>query len=63
MKQITLSVVMRHEQDHQLTRLSQYQYGLTKDRSCLMNLISICNKVTHLVDEGRAVDVVYFDLV
>ncbi|KAK4828278.1 hypothetical protein QYF61_024944 [Mycteria americana] len=32
-----------------------------KGRSCLTNLISFCDKVTHLVDEGKAVDVVYLD--
>ena len=30
-------------------------------RSCLTNLISLCNWVTRLVDEGKAVDVVYLD--
>ena len=30
-------------------------------RSCLTNLISFYDKVTHLVDEGKAVDVVYLD--
>ena len=36
-----------------------------KDRSCLTNLISFYDKVTHLVDEGKAVDVVHlaFDTV
>ncbi|GAB0199510.1 mitochondrial enolase superfamily member 1 [Grus japonensis] len=29
------------------------------ERSCLTNLISFYDKVTHLVDEGKAVDVVY----
>lgn len=35
--------------------------GLTKDRSCLTNLISFCHKVTWLVDEGKDVDFVYPD--
>lgn len=30
-----------------------------EDRSCLTNLISSCDKVTHLVDEGKAVDAIY----
>lgn len=30
-----------------------------EDRSCLTNLISSCHKVTHLVDEGQAVDAIY----
>ncbi|KAK4818421.1 hypothetical protein QYF61_012955 [Mycteria americana] len=36
------------------------QHGFRKGRSCLTNLISY-NKVTHLVGEGKAVDVVYLD--
>jgi len=32
-----------------------------KDRSCLTNLISFYHQVTCLVDEGKAVDVVYLD--
>jgi len=32
-----------------------------KNRSCLTNLISFYDKVMHLVDEGKAVDVVYLD--
>ncbi|KAK4828134.1 hypothetical protein QYF61_023932 [Mycteria americana] len=37
------------------------QHGFRKGRSCLTNLISFYNKVTCLVDEGKAVDVVYLD--
>jgi len=37
------------------------QHGFMKGRSSLTNLISFYNQVTHLVDEGKAVDVVYLD--
>ena len=37
------------------------QHGFTKGRSCLTNLISFYELVTRLVDEGKAVDVVYLD--
>ena len=37
------------------------QHGFTNGRSCLTNLISFHDKVTHLVDEGQAVDVVYLN--
>jgi len=32
-----------------------------KGRSCLTNLISFCDQLTCVVDEGEAVDVVYLD--
>ena len=37
------------------------QHGFMNSRSCLTNLISFYDKVTRLVDEGKAVDVVYLD--
>ncbi|KAK4831416.1 hypothetical protein QYF61_017547 [Mycteria americana] len=37
------------------------QHGFRKGRSCLTNLISFYDKVTCVVDEGKAVDVVYLD--
>ncbi|KAK4809992.1 hypothetical protein QYF61_004899 [Mycteria americana] len=37
------------------------QHGFMKGRSCLTNLISFYDQVTSLVDEGKAVDVVYLD--
>jgi len=49
---------MRHTQDNEVTRPSQH--GFMKGRSCLINLISFYDKVTHLEDEGKAVDV-YMD--
>ena len=49
---------MRHTQDNEVTRPSQH--GFMKGRSCLLNLISFYDKVTHLEDEGKAVDV-YMD--
>lgn len=33
-----------------------------KGRSCLTSLIFFYNRMTHLVDEGEAVDVVYLDI-
>ncbi|PKU34295.1 rna-directed dna polymerase from mobile element jockey-like [Limosa lapponica baueri] len=45
--------------DTQVIRPSQQ--GFMRGRSCLTNLISFYDKVTHLVDEGKAVDVVYLD--
>ncbi|PKU42617.1 rna-directed dna polymerase from mobile element jockey-like [Limosa lapponica baueri] len=44
--------------DNQVMRTSHH--GFMKTRSCLTNLISFCD-VTCLVDEAKAVDVVYLD--
>ena len=50
---------MQHVQDNRGIRPSQH--GFTKGRSCSTNPISFYDLVTHLVDEGKAVDVVYLD--
>ncbi|KAK4828821.1 hypothetical protein QYF61_000878 [Mycteria americana] len=60
MEQIILSAITRHVEDNQGIKPSQH--GFRKGRSCLTNLISFYNKVTRLVDEGKAVDVVYLDI-
>ncbi|KAK4823577.1 LOW QUALITY PROTEIN: hypothetical protein QYF61_003581 [Mycteria americana] len=59
MEQIILSAITRHVENNQGIKPSQH--GFRKGRSCLTNLISFCDKVTRLVDEGKAVDVVYLD--
>ncbi|GAB0175679.1 mitochondrial enolase superfamily member 1 [Grus japonensis] len=59
MEQIILSAITWHVQDNQVIRPSQH--GFMKGRSCLTNLISFYDKVTHLVDEEKAVDVIYLD--
>ena len=59
MEQIVLREITRHVRDKRGIRPSQH--GFTKGRSCLTNLISFYDLVTCLVDEGKAVDVVYLD--
>ncbi|KAK4817083.1 LOW QUALITY PROTEIN: hypothetical protein QYF61_027914 [Mycteria americana] len=49
----------QHMQDNQVIRPSQH--GFMKGRSCLPDLISFYDKVTCLVDEGKAVGIVYLD--
>jgi len=56
MERFILSVLTRHVQDNQGIRPSQH--GFVKGGLCLTNLISFYDQVTHLVDEGKAVDVV-----
>ncbi|RMC09666.1 hypothetical protein DUI87_13452 [Hirundo rustica rustica] len=59
MEQFILSVITQNLQDGQGIRPSQH--GFRRGRSCLTNLISFYDQVTHLVDAGKAVDVVYLD--
>ncbi|PKU41653.1 rna-directed dna polymerase from mobile element jockey-like [Limosa lapponica baueri] len=59
MEQIILRAIMQCKKDAQVIRPSQH--GFMRGRSCLTNLISFYDKVTRLVDEGKAVDVVYLD--
>ncbi|GAB0207631.1 ubiquitin carboxyl-terminal hydrolase 4 [Grus japonensis] len=59
MEQIILSAITWHIQDNQVIR--SIQHGFLKGRSCLTILISFYDKVTCLVDEAKAVDVVYLD--
>ncbi|KAK4817547.1 hypothetical protein QYF61_019504, partial [Mycteria americana] len=59
MEQIILSAITWHVEDNQGIKPSQH--GFRKGRSCLTNLISFYDKATCLMDEGKAVDVVYLD--
>ncbi|KAK4823321.1 hypothetical protein QYF61_000923 [Mycteria americana] len=59
MELFILSALNRHVQAKQEIR--PRQHGFMKGRSCLTNLISFYDQVTCLVDEGKAVDVIYLD--
>ena len=59
MEQIILSAITRHGEDNQGIKPSQH--GFRKGRSCLTNPTSFYDKVTRLVDEGKAVDGVSLD--
>jgi len=59
MERFTLSALTRHLQKNQGIRPSQH--GFMKGRSCLTNLISFYDQVTRLVDEGKAVDIIYLE--
>ncbi|RMC15948.1 hypothetical protein DUI87_08155 [Hirundo rustica rustica] len=60
MEQFVLSLITQNLQDGQGLRPSQH--GFRRGKSCFTNLISFYDQVTHLVDAGKAVDVVYLDL-
>ncbi|KAK1214166.1 LIN1 transcriptase, partial [Pygoscelis papua] len=59
MERFILRALTRQVRDNQGIRPSQHRF--MKGRSCLTNLISFYDQVTRLVDEGKAVDVVYLD--
>jgi len=59
MERFILSAITQHIQDNQVMRPNQHRF--MKGRSCLTNLISFYEKVTRLLDEGEAVDVIYLD--
>jgi len=54
-----LSALTGHAKDNQGIRPSQH--GFMKGRSCLTNLIPFYYQLTHLVGEGKPVDVVCLD--
>lgn len=59
LEQNILGAIMWHAQDDQVIML--HQHGFMKGRSHLTNLISFCDKVICLVDEEKAIDVIYLD--
>jgi len=59
MEQFILSALSGHVKDN--LGIRPKQHGFMKGRSCLTNLSSFYDQVTHLVDEGKAVDVVYLE--
>jgi len=59
MERFLLSALTGHVKDNQGISPSQHEF--MKGRSCLTSLISFCDQVTRLVDEGEAVNVVYLN--
>ena len=59
MGQLILETISKHFSGKKIIR--NRQYGVTKGKSCLTNLINFYDEVTGLVDEGRAMVIVYID--
>ena len=60
MERFILCALTRHVKDNRRIRPSQH--GFMKGRSSLTSLISFYDQVIHLVEDGKAVDVVYLDV-
>jgi len=59
MEQLILEVIIKQVEEKKVIRSSQH--GFTKGKSCLTNMTAFSEGMTGWVDEGRAVDVVYFN--
>ncbi|CAM4541898.1 unnamed protein product [Lepidochelys kempii] len=59
MEQILKESILKHLEVRKVIRNSQY--GFTKGKSCLTNLIAFYDEITGSVDEGKAVDVLFLD--
>ncbi|KAK4827590.1 LOW QUALITY PROTEIN: hypothetical protein QYF61_019492 [Mycteria americana] len=59
MEQLILETISKDMDNNNIIRSSQH--GFTKGKSCLTNLINFYSEMSGLVDEGRAVGIVYLD--
>ncbi|TRZ07292.1 hypothetical protein HGM15179_019816, partial [Zosterops borbonicus] len=59
MERTILGVIEKHLKDNAVTDHSQH--GFMRGKSSLTNFISFYDKVAHLVDQGKPVDVIFWD--
>ena len=60
MEQILLEVMLRHMENEEVTDDSKHSFS--KGKSCLKKLVALYDRVTAVVGEGRATDIIYLDL-
>uniref|UniRef100_A0A8B9C2S8 Reverse transcriptase domain-containing protein n=1 Tax=Anser brachyrhynchus TaxID=132585 RepID=A0A8B9C2S8_9AVES len=59
MEKLILEVIEAHLGDNAV--IGPSQHGFMRGRSCLTNLISFYDKITHPVDQGKLADVIFLD--
>ncbi|CAM5078732.1 unnamed protein product [Natator depressus] len=59
MEQVLRESILKHFEERKVIRNSPH--GFTKGMSCLTSLIAFYDEITGSVDEGKAVDVLFFD--